>query len=110
MGIPPSIVSEDLDSLRRQWYVLAKQDPDEARGEELARSLRTEQWLLNESEPSRKRESKTIQIKKDGEVTIIRQEKEYSRPQIAGTVLKCIALRARSARLPRPSRACPTGI
>ena len=110
LGIPPSIVSEDLDSLRRQWYVLAKQDPDEAHGEELARSLR----------------HGTVAPQRIGTVA---EERIQDHPDQEGRggddhppregILPAADRRHRAEvhrparqdpRLPRPSRACPTGI
>jgi len=94
LGVPASMVSDDLDVFRREWFLVSKQDLNEARMEELAKTLHAEQSLWNEWERSRIKESKTIHIRKSKtNVTTCRRETHYATPQIVSTVLKCISKR-----------------
>jgi predicted transcriptional regulator len=96
LGAAPSVVADDIDSLRREWFLLSKQDADEARGEELARTNYAEKLLLREWERSRTKQSETVQKSKGGDVvTTLRRETQCAKPQIISTVLKCVATRCR---------------
>ncbi len=96
LGIPVATADGDLDWLRQQWSLASKRDPDEERTEELARIAQAERLLWIEWERSRTKQSKSVQSKKPGEdVTTIRQETHFSKPQFILAMLKCIDKRCK---------------